>query len=629
MTAPAKRLEFHLGSDRYPCLRELFEARDRVTVIIGPLGSGKTFTVGQRLLYQMCEQVPNKDGTRLTRWLVIRNTYNDLMGTTYKDFREVFEGLGRMKMGGMEPPTFTCDFMIQDGTRVRSEVIFLALDRDDAIKKLRGYQLTGGWLSEMKELQKSIVDMLDGRLGRYPSMAAGGVMPSWHGMIGDTNAPDEDHWLYKLAEEDRPDNWHVIKQPGGVIRRRDSAGKPVRDSLGKQVWDVNPDAENLANLVSGYYEAQIQAKSEEWIAVNLANEYGFTIDGKPVFPEYHDSVHFFDELAHDPNYPIVLGFDFGRTPAMAVLQYISTVDRWHWIDELVSADMSASVFRRVARAHLDREYPNWSANAAGWGDPAGDHAGQTVETTPIDMLRAEGIPVNPAPSNQRALRHAALSGPLTRLGIDGRPAFLVGPKVRIGRKGLMGGFCFRRLKVSGDERFTDQPDKNEYSHVCFVAGTLISTPQGPVPIETLRVGDEVLTPMGPKPIVFAASREADVLDVETDLGRLTCTPDHPFMTPAGYVPAEDLDYAEVLHEESPIATARRRRVRASAVATRRRERVYNITVAHAHCYYAGGILVSNCEAAMYACLGGGEGQTALRSRVVSRRELPEVAIGDG
>ena len=32
------------------------------------------------------------------------------------------------------------------------------------------------------------------------------------------------------------------------------------------------------------------------------------------------------------------------------------------------------------------------------------------------------------------------------------------------RKGLMGGFAYRRLKLAGSERYTDQPDKNVYSH---------------------------------------------------------------------------------------------------------------------------------------------------------------------
>jgi hypothetical protein len=31
------------------------------------------------------------------------------------------------------------------------------------------------------------------------------------------------------------------------------------------------------------------------------------------------------------------------------------------------------------------------------------------------------------------------------------------------RKGLQGGFCYRRIQVSG-EKYTDDPDKNEYSH---------------------------------------------------------------------------------------------------------------------------------------------------------------------
>jgi hypothetical protein len=41
---------------------------------------------------------------------------------------------------------------------------------------------------------------------------------------------------------------------------------------------------------------------------------------------------------------------------------------------------------------------------------------------------------------------------------------LISPKAKLIRKGLAGGFQFRRLKVAGDERYTDEPDKNMYSH---------------------------------------------------------------------------------------------------------------------------------------------------------------------
>ena len=48
--------------------------------------------------------------------------------------------------------------------------------------------------------------------------------------------------------------------------------------------------------------------------------------------------------------------------------------------------------------------------------------------------------------------------------MDGKPALQVSPKAKMVRKGLMGGFCYRRMKIAGSERFTDLPDKNEYSH---------------------------------------------------------------------------------------------------------------------------------------------------------------------
>lgn len=453
-----------LGPEQYPVLREFYESRARVSVITGPLGSGKTYVAVQRMLMQMCEQAPNAQGERLSRWLCVRNTYPDLMGTTYRDFRAVFGELGKMKMGGLEPPTYTVDFRLPNEDRVHAEVIFLALDREGAVKKLRGYQLTGVWFNELKELQKAVVDMADARHGRYPSLADGGVRASWHGMLGDTNAPDEDHWLYELAEIDRPEGWHFARQPGGVTRARDTQGKPVRDANGRQVWDVNEAAENNVNLPDGYYPTLIRGKADAWIAVNAANEYGFVVDGKPIYPEYRDDIHFNGGLVYDPRYPLVLGFDFGRTPAMAVLQYIDTLDRWHVLDEFCAQDMSASVFGPQARRYLDREYPRWEAGTRGWGDPAGDHSGQTLETTPIELLVSHGLPVQPTQTNVYALRHAALSSVMTRLGLDGRPALQVGPKARMIRKGLQGAYCYRKLKVTGSERYTDEPDKNAYSH---------------------------------------------------------------------------------------------------------------------------------------------------------------------
>ena len=450
-------LKIILGTPASPILDAFRTDRNRCSFIMGPLGSGKTYASIVKMLKLMTEQEPNANGDRPTRFVAVRNTYRDLIETTIKDFQEVFTAkFGTMKWGP-ESPNFTVNIALTDGTKVKSEVIFLALDREDAVKKLRGYQVTGFWLNETKELVKAIVDMADFRHGRFPSRIAGGITPTWHGMFGDTNACDEDHWYYRLAEEDRPEGWSFYRQPGGLRR----TGK--RDANGREVWDINHEAENLNNLLPDYYSSGMGGKADEWIAVNLANEYGFVSDGKPVHPEYVDSVHCTAEpIPYDPDLPLLLGIDFGRTPAAAICQRLPQWDRFVVIDEFVTNDMSQAVFGPELRRYINANYPR--AKVRGWSDPAGEGGNEATEDTARRILVAAGVPVQAAPSNSATLRRAAVANPLLRLCADGLPAMLVSPKAKMIRKGLAGGFCFRRLKVSGDERYIDTPDKNIYSH---------------------------------------------------------------------------------------------------------------------------------------------------------------------
>lgn len=421
---------------------------NRVEFIMGPLGSGKTVQSCQKLFDAMCLQEPNEQGVRPTRWVAVRNTYPDLSSTTIKDWLELYQDLGRYVGGGLEPPTHHLNFDLEDGTEVLSQVIFLALDRPDAVKKLRGFQCTGFWLNEVKELDKAIVDMADLRHGRYPSTAAGLVKPTWHGMIGDTNAPDEDHWYYKMAEEEKPEGWKFHRQPGGVLDK------------GNGIYEPNPNAENLSNLPEGYYIKGMAGKSDDWIKVNLANEYGFVSSGKPVHPMYVDSAHSIVSYDPDPSREIVLGFDFGRTPACALLQK-DVMDGWVCFDEFLANGMSAVDFAPRLKVYLDSAYPGFRFK--GWGDPSGGSGNQATDETPFRILRSQGIPANPTLNNDPMERRASIENPLKTLKMDGKPRFLVAHKAKMIRKGLQGGFCYRRIQVTG-ERYTEEPDKNEYSH---------------------------------------------------------------------------------------------------------------------------------------------------------------------
>lgn len=434
-------------------LGDYFNSWGRVEFIMGPLGSGKTVTSCQKVFAAMCRQRPNREGVRPSRFYAVRNTYSDLTTTTIKDWLELYGELGTYNKGNIEPPTHHLDFDLEDGTTVKSELVFLALDLPGSVRKLRGTQVTGFWLNEVKELSKEIVDMADLRHGRYPKYTAGGVNATWHGMIGDTNAPDEDHWYYRFAEEERPEGWTFHRQPGGLLQSGDT-------------FVENPDAENLHNLPAGYYIKGMAGKSKDWIKVNLCNEYGFVASGKPVYPEYVDSVHCLGyEYEPDPALPIILGFDFGRTPACALIQFDPVMGRYIGFDEITTFNTSAVTFAPEVRRYITARYPGIEIKS-GWGDPAGDHKGQATDDTPIRILRAKGVPCSPTNTNDPLLRRGSLVNPMTRLCMDGKPAFMISPRAKMWRKGLAGGFCYKRVQVSGDERYKDEPEKNQYSHVC-------------------------------------------------------------------------------------------------------------------------------------------------------------------
>lgn len=425
-------------------LEQYILSRGRRIIIRGPLGSGKTNASCWKGFRIACEQEPDALGVRRVRGIAVRNTYSELMSTTVKDWREMFDDLGRYVAGGREPPTHYLSFDLEDGTTVEAEVLFIAFDRPEHVKKARGLQATWIWLNEVKELSKAVVDMLDLRVGRFPK----DVEPTWYGVFGDTNSPDNDHWLYELAEETQPEGWEFIVQPGGVVWCEDH-------------WEVNPDAENIVNLPRGYYLDGMSGKKKDWIKVNLANEYGFVVDGKPVHPDYVDSLHC-RAFSLIRGAPIYIGMDFGLTPA-AVFAQRRPMGGWRVHSELVASSMGARKFAAEIHRHVELNYPGFELLPIS-GDPAGDQRSQSDdEDTPFRILRAAGLEAKPAPTNDTVLRCGAVDETLTRI-IDGEPGLIVHPDCRTLRKALAGGYCFRRLQVSG-ERFADKPEKNMYSHV--------------------------------------------------------------------------------------------------------------------------------------------------------------------
>ena len=106
----------------------------------------------------------------------------------------------------------------------------------------------------------------------------------------------------------------------------------------------------------------------------------------------------------------------------------------------------------------------------GLGDPAGAARAETDERTALQILTKEtGIEFRPAPSNSFVLRREAVAAGLNRM-IDGQPGLLISPACKVARKGMAGGYVFKRVSVGGHEdRYRDVPDKGRYSHICDAA----------------------------------------------------------------------------------------------------------------------------------------------------------------
>ena len=421
-----------------PTMSKFHQSDAFVRAAMGPIGSGKSVGMIAELLIKSHAQQPNQHGIRKTRWVVIRNTYRELIDTTIKTFHDwVPESVGKWSKMNM---TFVLNQVQADGTTVQSEFMFRALDRPNDVKKLLSLEVTGGFINEAREIPKQVVDMLQGRCGRYPSKRDGG--PTWFGIIMDTNPPDSDSWWYKLFEEVLPENHAIFYQPSGT----DEA------------------AENIENLPPKYYQNMQGGKDQEWINVYVHGKYGFVSDGKSVFPEYKDNIHASVEpYVYDPKLTLYIGIDFGLTPA-AVFGQLTASGRMILFDELVTFDMGAMTFGKLLREKISSKYPKCK-DIEIYADPAGEQRAQTDEVTPFMILHNQGVEAYPTYTNDFTIRRESIADYLQRLDFAGNPAFLVTAGAPTLRKAFAGGYKYKRVQVSGEAKFMDKPDKGKYSHV--------------------------------------------------------------------------------------------------------------------------------------------------------------------
>ena len=395
--------------------------------------SGKSVASCFEVVRRAGQQLPNAQGIRKTRCAVVRETARQLMDTTIKTWLDWFPpGV----CGHYMRTTKTFFFKVGD---IECEVMFRALDDADDVANLNSLELTFAWFNECRDIHPDIIDAMSKRIGRFPSKKDGG--PTWFGMWGDTNPPTLDTWWYYQMEHLDPNDgvspnnngWRVYKQPSGR----------------------GPYAENIENLPDGYYDTQ--GRSEEYIRVYIDGEYGLSSAGQPVYkyfrPDYHMAGSPLTPIINGVR-PLIIGMDLGLTPA-AVIGQCDPRGRALIYAEAVSFDMGVQRFiRTVLRPLLFEKFAG--ANIIVVVDPAGVQRAQTDERSAIDIIKAEGLRVMAAKTNNVTARLNAVDEYLMRHA-DGESAFLVDPGCTALKSAMMGGYRFNPR--------TGAIEKNKHSHV--------------------------------------------------------------------------------------------------------------------------------------------------------------------
>lgn len=152
------------------------------------------------------------------------------------------------------------------------------------------------------------------------------------------------------------------------------------------------------------------------------------------------------------------------------------------------------------------------------------------------------------------------------------------------------------------EKITQAIDEAGLKGKCFVAGTLIVSAMGLIPIEEIRANDMVYSfnseteEVSQKRVEATFVRESQkLIKIQTKQETITCTPEHPFyVAKKGFVKALQLragDLLNTVNGEYVIVEKIQHEILENPV------KVYNLRVAENHTYYVGqtGIGVHNAE----------------------------------
>jgi hypothetical protein len=317
----------------------------------GGLGSGKS-TACEHEQAWVCLKTPGGKSA------AVRYSMGRSHGTLIEDYQRLLRGVARWVSSRSR-------FEFDNGHHL---YVYPA----DAWDRFGSFDLVSFYIQEAQEVDYKIFDALNQRL-RHPAGIQNGI-PWYRGYI-DARGVKTDHWLWEKFVKRA---WDVDT---GLDKRK---SVPNVDF----VYIKGRTYDNLENLRQGYMEELIRDHKDDiaWQKMMIEGEFGFDIEGRPVYECYRPDVHD-ATIYEDPTLPILRGWDFGfNRPAVVWCQYTRD-GRLLVLRELCPTGVSRDELVALVDGLQKAEFPNrHPSQYRDYGDAAGEQANAASTIDDIEYI---------------------------------------------------------------------------------------------------------------------------------------------------------------------------------------------------------------------------------------------------
>ena len=268
-----------------------------ISVICGPVGSGKTIASEKKGLVEAQRIYPGSDGVRRYVLGNFRQKYDALwkaaIPSHWKLFPKDFAG---SHWTGASPRAARHDLRFEDVFgHIFMTTQFLAHGEDADPEDLRGLEFTDVQLGEMDTLPQELLIGLGRAVGREPPRE---IIRRTGRIFGDLNAPDVENWTYPTFWENLEEPYKLYQQPGGM----DEGAENLQAHGGDRAYYEQIIATNKKN--PWYIRRMVHAKPGITRATDL------------VYDKFDEDLHV-SKVSLQPEIalPVLVGVDGGLTPS--------------------------------------------------------------------------------------------------------------------------------------------------------------------------------------------------------------------------------------------------------------------------------------------------------------------------